>query len=84
MIYCPLHPRSIKGLRQPEVARFLPRRGASAAGANSAGEVACRHGLRNAFFGLGAGEMTRKMGQHSYLGLWNLRRKRNGQEVSSP
>lgn len=83
IIGCPLShclPRYTRGPQQ-EVARRRPI--LAAAGANSRGAEACL-GLRNAFFGLGAGGITRKMTQHAYLGLWNLKTRRIGQVVSSP
>lgn len=73
-------PRYTRG-PQLEVVRRRPK--LAAAGANSRGAAAC-HGLKNAFFGLGAGGIKRMMSQHVYLGLWNLKTRMIGQEESSP
>jgi hypothetical protein len=73
-------PRYTRGLQQ-KVARRRPK--LATVGANLREALAC-HGLRNAFFGLGAGGITRKMSQHAYLGLLNLKTRRIDQEVSSP
>ena len=82
-IGCPQNhylPRSTKGPQQ-EVARRRPKSAAAVAKSREAG--AC-HGLMNAFFGLEAGEMTRKMSQRFYLGVWNLKTTMIGQGLSSP
>ena len=70
---------STKGLQQ-EVARRRPKLAAAVAKSREAG--AC-HGLMNAFFGLKADGMTRKMSQRVYLGLWNPKMRMIGQGLSS-
>ena len=73
-------PRCTRGPQQEE-ARRRPKPAAVVANLREA--LACL-GLRNAFFGLGAGGITRMMSQHVYLGLLNLKTRRIDQEVSSP
>ena len=72
-----------RSAREPllEMTRWRPKLVASRAKWRE--DQAC-HGLRNAFFGLAADGMRRKMCQQVYLGLWNLKTRRIGQGGSSP